>query len=346
MSKWTGNKLRIETYGTSHSDKIGIVIEGMPRMKINRALLNNMLLRRSGGNGLGTTPRKEADEVEFIHGVKDDEIISSSLEAVIFNKNVRSSDYNELYARPRPSHADYAWYLKEGQLDFSGGGRFSGRLTAVFTVAGALAMSYLNQKGIQIRAYVSSLGGIRGYTYKNKSEIRLSDLPLELSEQQRDKLLKTIEDKDSVGAVVECVTFNFPSGYGNDYFEGLESELSSLLYAIPGVKGVEFGLGFDISSLCGSVANDQLYYSKNGKVETKTNHAGGINGGISNGMSITISVAFRPTPSIFKKQNTIDLQTKTNTEIQIKGRHDSCIAIRAVPVVESAVALALLDVML
>lgn len=346
MSKWIGNHLSMETYGESHCEKIGIVISGMPKMKINRALLNNMLSRRQGGNKVGTTPRKEADDPEFIRGVHGDEIVSSPVEAVIYNKNVKSTDYNDLYAHPRPSHADYAWYLKDGALDFSGGGRFSGRLTAVYTVAGALALSYLEQKGIKIKAYISSLGGIKGYTYKHKQEIRLCDLPDTLTKQQEKKLLQTAENKDSVGAVVECAVFNFPGGYGNDYFEGLESTISSLLYAIPGVKGVEFGLGFELSSLNGSVANDELYYDESGNVKTKTNHAGGINGGISNGMPIVLSVAFRPTPSIFKKQKTVDLQTKKNTEIQIKGRHDSCIAIRAVPVVESAVALALLDIIM
>lgn len=345
MSKWKGNKLEIETYGTSHSDKIGVIINGLPHMKIDRSLLSDMLLRRQGGNTIGTTARKEKDIPEFIKGVKNDEIVSSPVEAVIYNNNVKSSDYNDLYARPRPSHADYAWYLKDGTLDFSGGGRFSGRLTAVYTVAGALALSYLEQKGTRIKAYISSLGGVEGYTYKNKSCLSIADLPVSLNEEQLSKLQGTINDSDSVGARVECVVFGVKGGLGNDYFEGLESTISSLLYAIPGVKGVEFGLGFDIANLHGSEANDPFYYS-NGIVKTKTNHAGGINGGISNGMPITLALAFRPTPSIFKTQQTVDLENKKDTEIQIKGRHDSCIAIRALPVVEGAVGLALLDVML
>lgn len=345
MSKWKGNKLEIETYGTSHSDKIGVIINGLPHMKIDRVLLSDMLLRRQGGNTIGTTARKEKDIPEFIRGVINDEIVSSPVEVVIYNNNVKSSDYNDLYARPRPSHADYAWHLKDGTLDFSGGGRFSGRLTAIYTVAGALALSYLEQEGIRIKAYISSLGGVEGYTYKNKSNVNITDLPTSLNGGQQTKLKEAMNDGDSIGARVECVVFGVKGGLGNDYFEGLESIISSLLYAIPGVKGVEFGLGFDIVNLRGSEANDPFYYS-NGIVKTKTNHAGGINGGISNGMPLTLALAFRPTPSIFKAQQTVDLENKRDVEIQIKGRHDSCIALRALPVVEGAVALALLDVIL
>ena len=345
MSKWKGNKLELNLYGTSHDEKIGIVVKGLPKIKINNDKLISFMARRQGGKGLGTTERKETDEPQFIRGVVEGKITDDEVEAVIFNKNKRSNDYNDLYGKPRPSHADYVSYIKEGTLDYRGGGRFSGRLTAPLTVVGGILEDYFSTLGVKATAYIRSVGDIKCQSYKDEG-FDLDTLPPNgLSASAIDEIEKARKNKDSVGAVVECVIRGVRSGIGNDYFEGLESSISSLIYAIPGVKGVEFGEGFDLSKLHGSAANDPLCFDENGNIRTLTNNAGGINGGISNGEDITLSIAFRPTPSISKSQNTVDLVNKTNTTIEIKGRHDCCIAIRALPVVESMCYIALFDAM-
>lgn len=348
--KFNGDKITVEVYGTSHASEIGVNFSGFPKFKIDETELKEFMARRSAKNAAYSTSRIEPDEPTFVSGVTDGEI-TGDVHAVIYNLNVRSGDYNELYAKPRPSHADLAAYLKDGRLDFSGGGEFSGRLTAPLCIAGGIAKQILGSRGIKVCAYVSEIGGVKAKSYKTshvtcaetekiKGFPALSNVPAIEA-----KILEAKTSGDSVGGVVECIVEGFPAGIGNALFGGLESKISSAVFGIPAVKGVEFGDGFALAEMFGSEANDPIRV-ENGVFYTETNRSGGINGGISNGMPITLAVAFRPTPSIAKPQKSVNLETKENVGIAIKGRHDACIVPRAVPVVEAAVSIALLDELL
>lgn len=348
MSVYNGKRLSIEIFGESHAPEIGVSVKGFPKFTFDETKLTEFLNRRRANGKVYSTSRIESDTPVF-SGVKEN-LINGAFTAKIINQNVKSSDYNELYGKPRPSHADLTTYFKDGTLDFSGGGRFSGRMTAPLCIAGGLLKQYLENNGITILSYVQKIGNVQGRSYKNGipsisdiSRAICSDFPA-LSE--RENMLKEIEeakkDGDSVGGIIECVVFGMKKGVGDCLFSGLEGKISSLLYAIPAVKGVEFGAGFDFSDMRGSQANDGLCY-KNGEVAFLSDNAGGINGGISNGEPITMRIAFRPTPSISKEQFTVDLINKTDVKIKIKGRHDACIVPRALPCVESAVAIAIYD---
>ena len=341
MSKWTGNRLSVEIFGTSHGDRIGVKCAGFPDFQPDTEALATFLSRRQGGGAFGSTTRKEGDMPVFT------EQEGGAFEAYIQNSVQRSADYDNLYGKPRPSHADYCAFVKDGTLDFRGGGRFSGRLTAPFCIAGGIAKQYLERAGVRVYAYLAQVGKVRGKSYRDGAdEEEVASITGFPALSKKEEMIAEIEgaksDLDSVGAVVECIVFGLPAGVGNDYFEGLEGAIARLVYAIPAVKGVEFGSGFELGAMRGSQANDVLFYDGDA-VKTETNHAGGINGGISNGMPLTLGVAFRPTPSIAKEQRTVDLIDKKNTTIKIVGRHDACVAVRALPVVESAVSLALLD---
>ena len=352
MSTYNGEKLSIRIYGTSHADKIGAEVKGFPRLKINDENLNAVMKRRAPSNSVFSTKRAEPDEPVFEKGL-DNGVIDGDFEVVIYNKDVKSSDYNSLYARPRPSHADYVRYLKNGEKDYRGGGEFSARLTAPLCVVGALAKQYLFENyGVEVLAYLSQVGEVKGKSYKDslpsKDEVKAtySKFPaLTNSDEMIAEISNSASKGDSVGGVVECVVYNMHHSVGGSLFEGLEGKISNSVYAIPAVKGVEFGLGFDLSAMKGSLANDPLRI-ENGQVNIVSNNAGGINGGISNGNPITLRVGFRPTPSISIPQDTVDLEKGENVKIKIEGRHDSCVAVRAVPVVESAVAIAILDAVL
>ncbi len=348
MAIFNGKNLSVEIYGQSHADKIGVKVGGMPIFSYDREKLSAFLKRRQPSQSVFSTPRKEADKPIFI-GMEEG-LTSNEFTAEILNTNTRSQDYNELYGKPRPSHADYCAYLKDGTLDFRGGGRFSGRLTAPLCVVGGILKQYLESKGIRVHAYISQIGKVKGRSYL-QGEIPETQLledrgerfpTLANSEQMLEEITKAKLEGDSVGGIIECIIYGMPTGIGDNLFQGLEGKISSLVYSIPAVKGVEFGIGFGLTELKGSQANDNLYI-ENGKIGLKTNNAGGINGGISNGEQITLRVAVRPTPSISKTQQTVDLINKTNVEINVGGRHDSCIVPRAVPCVESAVCIAIAD---
>ncbi|MBE5742432.1 MAG: chorismate synthase [Clostridiales bacterium] len=351
MSVFKGEKLNIEIYGSSHDKKIGARVSGFPSMKIDSEKLKEFLKRRSPNGEIYSTARKETDEPIF-ENLADNGVIGGDFTVDIYNKDVKSQDYDELYAKPRPSHADYCRFLKNGELSFKGGGEYSGRLTAPYCVVGGLAKQYLEKNyGIKICAYLSSVGRVKGKSYKDgpiflEEVENISGFPsLDSSEKMLEEIERARLDQNSVGATVECIVYGMKKGVGGAGFWGLEGKISHTVYAISGVKGVEFGDGFDISEKTGFEANDQLEYV-GGQVKIMTNSAGGINGGISNGNPITLKVAFRPTPSIAKPQKTVDLEKGENVEIQIKGRHDACFAVRAVPVVESGVAIAVLDAIL
>ena len=346
MAIFNGKNISVEIYGESHQEKIGAIVKGLPNFTFNEEELLKFLDRRKASNAVFSTTRKEEDKPVFTN-VKDN-TISGDFSVDIYNNNVKSGDYNELYGKPRPSHADYSSYLKEGNLDYKGGGRFSGRLTAPLCVVGGIIKQYLKSLGIFVCAYVSKIGKVNGKSYLDgkisKEEIlNVKDFPsLTNSEEMLEYIKNAKAEGDSVGGVIECIVYGMKSGVGDNLFEGLEGKISSLVYSVPAVKGVEFGDGFSLVEKMGSEANDNLTFN-NGKVEFLSNNSGGINGGISNGEEITLRVAVKPTPSISKKQKTVDLVKGENVEIEIKGRHDACIVPRAVPCIESAVAIAILD---
>jgi len=342
--KWKGDKIAFEVYGTSHAPEIGVRATGLPAVKIDRAALSAFMDRRRAKATAYSTKRFEADIPEI-------ECTADAFRAVIKNTNVRSGDYADLYGVPRPSHADYAAHLMDGRLDFSGGGEFSGRLTAPLCVLGFAAKTALAERGIRVAAWVSAIGTVKGASYRGglTAEMLSCGERGEWTPAKKDEMLGEIEraaaEKDSVGGRIEIAVTGLPGGVGGGSFGSLEGKIASLAYLIPAVKGVEFGAGFGLAEMCGSEANDPLRY-EGGEVTFEKNDAGGINGGLSNGNALTLSVAVRPTPSIGKKQRSIDLVKKENREIEIKGRHDACIVPRAVPVLEAAVAIAVLDALL
>ena len=343
--KWKGDRIAFEVYGTSHAPEIGVRATGVPCGPLDGEALSRFMDRRRAKNEAFSTKRIEADIPEIVRA-------EGSFQAVIKNTNVRSGDYADLYGVPRPSHADYAAHLADGRLDFTGGGEFSGRLTAPLCVLGFAAKTLLSERGIRVSAWVSAIGAVRGATYRDG----LTDAMLSCGEKgewtpvKKEEMLAEIRcaaaDKDSVGGRIECAVTGLRGGIGGGSFGSLEGKIATLAYLIPAVKGVEFGAGFDLAAMRGSEANDPLRYGTDGAVVFEKNDAGGINGGLSNGNAITLAVAVRPTPSIGKKQRSISLTDRADREIEIKGRHDACIACRAVPVLEAAVAIAVLDALL
>ncbi len=346
MAIFNGKSLTVEIYGESHQEKIGARVSGAPEFTFDAQKLSEFLDRRKAKSSIYSTTRKEDDLPVFTN--VSNNTINGEFSVDIYNKNTKSGDYDNLYGKPRPSHADYTSYLKEGNLNYKGGGRFSGRLTAPLCVVGGIFKEYLEKRGIFVHAYVSKIGKVNGKSYldgeiSREEILNMGEFPsLSNSEEMLEHIKEVKMDCDSVGGIIECIVYGMKTGVGNNLFEGLEGKISSLIYSVPAVKGVEFGFGFNLAEMKGSEANDPLAYV-NGEVEILTNNAGGINGGISNGNPITLRVAIRPTPSISKPQKTVDLVNKENVEIEIQGRHDACIVPRAVPCIESAVAIALVD---
>lgn len=350
----TNDKLTLSIWGESHGEAIGMKLSGIPKgIRIDLDELQMFVDRRKSVNSVYSTTRGEDDKVIITAGIENGLTNGAMIEAKILNKTQKSSDYEYLKFTPRPSHADYPAYVKyQGKLNMSGGGKFSGRMTAPICIAGGIAEQILTTKDIVIGAYVSEIAGIKGLSYQ-QTEVKAEDVivakkatfPI-LRNSNANCMLEAIEkakqEGDSVGGVVEAVAFNLPIGLGDSLFDGLESNISRLLFGIPAVKGVEFGLGFGIARTTGSKAND-CYYFDNDQVKTYTNNNGGILGGMTNGMPLTCRVAFKPTPSISKVQDTVNLLTKENTQVVTKGRHDACIVPRAAVVVEACIALAILE---
>ena len=350
-----GNKIKIEVFGASHAGEIGMTLTGIGAgEKIDFDELYNFMLRRAPGRDATSTPRKEADIPEFLCGVNDGITTGEPITAVIKNTNQHSGDYEKLRFTPRPSHADYAAFVKYGgECDMRGGGAFSGRMTAPICIGGGIAKQLLYKRfGIEIGAHALMIGGVYDDAFDTvdpaditaagkKAFPTVSD---EAGENMRDVILKAKADGDSVGGIIECALTGVPTGLGGPLFEGVEGKLSMALFGIPAVKGVEFGSGFNCAGMRGSEHNDEFEY-KNGKAVTKTNNSGGVQGGITNGMPVIFRVAVKPTPSIAKPQNTINLKTKENVTLETGGRHDPCIVARAVPVIEAVAALTILDIM-
>lgn len=355
MGSDLGNRLKISVFGESHGEGIGITIDGLPAgEKIDMEELLHFLSRRKPGSEL-TTTRKERDLPEFISGITDGVTNGFPICAIIRNNDKHSKDYNNLRNNPRPSHADYTAALRYGEArDMRGGGHFSGRLTAPLCIGGGIAKQILEKRGVRIGAHLQSVGNVADdrFPLHPDEEIfdRLEAMKIPVLNEEIIPLIETeiIDAKmngDSIGGIIECIATGFPAGIGTPMFDGIENNLAKAAFGIPAVKGIEFGNGFHCASIRGSENNDPFILS-NGRIETETNNHGGFLGGITSGMPILFRVAIKPTPSIALPQKTINLETLEETTLEIKGRHDPCIALRAVPVVEAITALTLLDSLL
>lgn len=335
MTIYKGHTLTLSIFGTSHGPSIGMMLNGFPAgQNINYSVLAEFMARRAPGNSPLSTSRKEPDLPEFISGIASgscdsEEMITdgSEIKATIYNKDVKSSDYSMLSNTPRPGHADYTAHIKYGGTEDSrGGGAFSGRMTAPLCIAGGICKQLLEERGIYINALIYDIHG-------NKID--------PLSEIKKAQMLR-----DSVGGTISCTIRGLAAGYGGPLFDGIEGRIAEAIYAIPAVKGIEFGAGFESTLTYGSENNDEFYYDDCGNVRTRTNNCGGILGGISDGMDIVFRIAIKPTPSIARPQRTIFYDKCEETEIKIHGRHDPCIVPRAVPCVEAAAALVIADIVL
>ncbi len=357
MSSSWGNALKISIFGESHGPGIGVVLDGVPAgLALDLEQINTFMRRRAPGRDKTSTPRKEKDLPEILSGFWNGYTTGTPLTALIQNSDTHSSDYSQFASIARPGHADYTGFVRyHGFNDIRGGGHFSGRLTAPLCFAGAVAKQLLAQKGVLVGAHIFRAAGIPDQPYPTLSldaQTLLSpgekDFPVlddAAGEQMRAAVEKARLAQDSVGGIVECGVIGMPAGIGSPMFDGLENGLASLIFGIPAVKGLEFGDGFAAADLLGSQNNDP-FCIRDGKVSAETNHAGGILGGISNGLPILLRVAFKPTPSISQTQQTVDFKAMTQGSVNIRGRHDPCIVARAVPVVEAAAALALADAFL
>ena len=355
MGSVFGKNIKLSLFGESHGEAIGCVIDGFPHgIKIDNDFIESEMERRRAKNPSVSTTRNEKDKVEILSGLLENKTTGMPIAAIIRNENKRSGDYSNLKIMPRPSHSDFTAMIRyQNCNDIRGGGHFSGRLTAPLVFAGALCKLALKEKfGINTAAHIKQIYNIKDKypngklpSYKEfinnyKKELSVFD------NNAMNEMIKTIKDAkmnmDSLGGIITAVAFNVPAGFGEPFYSSIESRIAESMFGVPAVKGVEFGLGFDFVHYKGSECND-AYTIKNNKIKTKTNNNGGILGGISNGMPIVVNVAIKPTPSIAKEQLTLNIKTKKEDKLIIKGRHDPCIAVRAVVVLEAALSIALID---
>ncbi len=352
MKNTFGTNIAITIFGESHGNAIGAVLDGMPAgIAVDENFIaRQMSLRKSVGSI--STPRKEADQVRIVSGVFNGRTTGTPITFIIENQDTRSHDYGELAYKARPAHADFTANVKYGGFqDFRGGGHFSGRITAGIVSAGAVAISALKEKGITIGTHILSCGGVYDREFENiKTDIDYLDgrefavLNSAVEDEMKSAIMSAKNDGDSVGGCLETAVYGMPVGVGEPWFDTVEGMLSHGLFSIPAVKGVEFGAGFAYADMRGSMANDP-FISENGRISTATNNCGGILGGITNGMPIIFRCAVKPTPSIYKEQQTIDMRNGENTTLQIQGRHDPAIVHRARVVVDSITALTLMDLL-
>lgn len=356
MSSEFGRILRVSVFGQSHGKAIGVRMDGLPAGEsIDPEALQAFMDRRRPGKNRLSTSRSESDMPIFLSGLENSTTCGTPLCAIIENNNQRSSDYRELADKPRPGHADYtAWVKWNGQADMRGGGHFSGRLTAPLCIAGGIAKQILARRGIHVGAHLASVANVQDTpfplwpTEAQFNAIAAKEFPVlddTAGAAMQSAILAAREAGDSVGGIIECAAIGLPAGLGSPMFDGMENRLAAALFGIPAIKGVEFGAGFAAAGLLGSENNDP-FTVENGRVVTTQNHSGGILGGITTGMPLTLRVAVKPTPSIGRPQQTISLSQKEAATLVIQGRHDPCIAHRAVPVVEAVTALVLLDLLL
>lgn len=357
MKNTFGNNISVTLFGESHGPAIGAVIDGMPPgIKIDTKFIQKQLEKRKPKGNISTA-RTEADTVHIISGVFEGYSCGTPICLLIQNQNQHSKDYSKTKSLARPAHADYSGDCKYlSYQDYRGGGHFSGRITAPLVAAGAICLDMLASKGIYIASHIKSIKNIHDESFSsdcNLLKCQMKKVDNEyfatIDDSIKEEMNICIEDAfhnlDSVGGTIETAVLNMPAGVGEPYFDSVESVLSHALYSVGAVKGVQFGTGFPISEMYGSEANDS-FRIKDGKIMTYTNHNGGINGGITNGMPILITTAIKPTPSIYKEQETIDFRKRTNANIQIEGRHDPCIVHRARVVIDSVIAIGLVDLLL
>ena len=348
MSQY-GEHLHLTIFGQSHAPAIGMTLEGLPAGEaIDMEALQGFLNRRAPGQNEWSTPRKEADVPEFLSGLVGNVTCGAPLTAIIRNTNTRSGDYAGLSVVPRPGHADFTAAVKYGgHADFAGGGAFSGRLTAPLCIAGGICLQLLRRRGITVISRIAAIGGVTDTAPLTAST---AGKPFPVVEDAAGEAIRAAiaaakAEGDSVGGIIECAVLGLPVGLGGPLFDGMEGKIASIIFGIPAVKGIEFGAGFAAAALRGSDNND-AFTVENGTVKTVTNHCGGILGGITNGMPLTFRTAFKPTPSIAKEQQSVNLTSLTPETLRVQGRHDPCIVPRAVPCVEAAAAVAVYDALL
>ncbi|WP_291731666.1 chorismate synthase [Clostridium sp.] len=356
MSGMWGSKIKLSIFGESHGNAIGITIDGLPAgFSIDMDKIMMEMARRAPGKSSLSTPRKESDIPEILSGYFEGKTTGTPLCAIIRNSNTKSKDYSKLKDVMRPGHADYTGAVRyKGFNDYRGGGHFSGRITAPLVFAGAICKQILEVKGIIVSAHINSIGKIKDCSFLESdisdellNSFKEKELPLintKLEDEMRQEILSARSSGDSIGGTIECAILGVSPGIGDPFFDSVESTLAHLMFSVPAVKGIEFGKGFDISKMRGSEANDE-YYLENGNIKTKTNNNGGILGGITNGMPIIFNVAIKPTASIFKEQNTVNIATMEETTLCIEGRHDPCIVQRALPVIEAVAAIGITELM-
>lgn len=357
MSSMWGTHIKLSLFGESHGAAIGVTLDGLPAgLALDLEDVAFELSRRAPGKSRLSTARSEADLPEILSGFFGGKTTGTPLCAIIRNTDQHSGDYGKLGDVMRPGHADYTGHLRYGgHNDHRGGGHFSGRITAPLVFAGAVCKQALRARGIDIAAHILSIGEHSDaslldadITSINMENLRQSELPLLCPDREavmRQAILAAREELDSVGGVIECMIRGVPAGVGNPFFDSVESVLAQLLFSVPAVKGVEFGLGFGMTKLKGSECNDSFYYDEKNAVKTRTNRNGGILGGITTGMPVVFRAAIKPTPSIAKEQQTINIKEQTNCSLSVTGRHDPCIVQRAVPVIEAVAAIATLDLL-
>ena len=357
MSSTFGKNLHISVFGGSHTEAIGVVIDGLPAGEtIDQDALLRQMACRAPGRDKSSTPRKESDIPRILCGLLDGVTTGAPLCLIIENTNIRSKDYSDLKIHPRPGHADYTAFVRYGgHNDIRGGGHFSGRLTACLVAAGGIARQILQRRGILIGAHALQIGPVFDRRFDPVSIspeelIRLSETYFALLDPEKESAMRDVIEEarmaqDSIGGIVECAVTGLPAGLGSPMFDVVENVLGAALFGVPAVKGVEFGDGFGVAALHGSENNDPFTYGEDGKVKTLTNHAGGVLGGITTGMPLVFRCAVKPTSSISRAQHTIDLSRGCDDTLSVHGRHDPCIVPRAIPVVEGVAAMALLDMM-
>ena len=359
MSTTYGKNIKITVYGGSHDEHIGIIATGLPKGFVpNMNELNAFMKRRAPGQASFSTQRKETDQPIFLSGLDENGALTGEeFHAIIQNTNQRSSDYNALQFIPRPSHADFTARMKYGEnVDLRGGGHFSGRLTAPLCIVGGICLQYLRTLNINVMAHLYSIGNVHDFPF---DPVRVGEKELDILTKERDfpvldinageqmkQLIESVRlEGDSIGGIIECSAIGLKAGLGEHMFDGIENRISSAIFGIPAVKGIEFGNGFECASLCGSQNND-AFITDGTSITTRTNNCGGILGGMTTGMPLVFRAAMKPTPSIYKEQDSVDMVSMHPAKLSIRGRHDPCVVVRAVPVFEAVTAIALCDIIL
>lgn len=349
MGSLYGENIKLTIFGQSHSPAVGMTLEGIPAgEKIDMQTLQEFLNRRAPGRNDCSTKRKESDIPEFLGGLTEDITCGAPLTAIIRNNDTRSGDYSELKTVPRPGHADYTAAVKYfGHQDYAGGGHFSGRLTAPLCVAGGICIQLLEREGIRIISRIASIGNIadKGALDHSTAEKNFPVVDDRQGEEMQKLIASVKNEGNSVGGTIDCLITGLPAGLGDPMFGGMENRISQIVFGIPAIKGIEFGVGFASAELTGAENNDP-FIIEDGIVRTETNNSGGILGGITNGMPLVFKVAVKPTPSISVPQQSVNLETEEGRILTVKGRHDPCIVPRAVPCVEAAAAIAVYDALL